>query len=130
MSKPIFIAILRSGKQFRGGNSYDDSKWNDIKEPLDKLYDTLPDGNILVHHNFEKYNHIIEKTQNFNMKGQQIGKERIEYVYIMGKRGDIVTSYRITMFHGKPGKDKYRRGDILRREFPWQKMSKKYSGWK
>ena len=45
----------------------------------------------------------------------------------MYKRGDIVTSYIITMFQGKSGKDKFRRGDITRREYSWEKMRKKYT---
>jgi len=129
--RPLYYIIFKDGSQYSGGNSYDDSKWNKMpNKKIDRIFYQLPDGNTLVLNGYEKYVFLIEYVTDFNMKGQQLGGKRIECIYLMGKRGNIVTSYRITMFHGKPGKDKFRRGDILRREFSWNQISKKYSGWK
>ena len=63
---------------------------------------------------------MIEATQDWMRmkkgKASRIsGVPRIEYAYIMGKRGNIVTSYRITLFQKKDGR--YKVGDIVRREF-------------
>lgn len=113
--KPIFTAKLSDNSIFVGGNSYQKTKWLEINKPIAIIYYTLPDGNVLVMKDYSKYFHMVECSMDIN--GKDKGKQRIEYTYIMGKRNGIITSYRITLMEGKAGKDKFRRGDLTRREY-------------
>jgi len=125
-SNPLFIAYLKSGKQYIGNNDYLDPKWKDIIGEVDKVFFRLPDGNFFVMHSYKKYIYLVEGTQ--DLTGQNRGKLRVEYLYFMGLRNGIVDSYRITMFDKR--KDRYKIGDITKRQYKWEEMKNKYIGWK
>jgi len=110
----LFSAHFEDGSIFVSGNSYDDTKWLQLPhKQIKKIYYALPNGDHLCLEGYEKYFHMLEATKDLN--GPRAGMRRIEYAYIMGKRGNIVVSYRITLFHKK--NDKYKVGDIVKREF-------------
>lgn len=139
-SSPLFSIIFKDGSYFVGKDNYLDTGWKEapIKE-IKRIFFRLPDGIHLMMENCEKYNFLVEGTKDWMRIG---GKKRIEkinqnipkieYIYIMGLRNGIVTSYRITMFNGEPGKDKFKKGDITRREYKLGKewYGKPTSGWK
>jgi hypothetical protein len=118
-SSPLFKIVFVDNSFFVGGNSYHETKWLDIpkNKSIKRLFYRLPDGNHLCLEKFSKYLHMVEATK--DLTGKRKGLETIRYAYIMGLKGNIVTSYRITLYSGQPGKDKFRVGDITRREYKY-----------
>ena len=117
----IFSVIFEDGSTFNGGESYNDTKWMQIpNKKIKTLFYKLPDENYLCLKDYDLYFHMVEATVDWmRMKKGVASKPKnepcIEYAYIMGKRGNIVTSYRITLIHKQ--NDRYKIGDIVRREF-------------
>ena len=120
-NQALFSIIFEDGTQFLGGQDYQDTKWMQIpNKKIKTLFYKLPDGNYLCLKDYDLYFHMIEATQdwmkmNRGKQSNNLGGPRIEYAYIMGKRGDTVTSYRITLFY--KDNDRYKIGDIVRRDF-------------
>jgi len=110
----VFQVIFEDNTVFKGGSSLFKTLWNEMPHKLIKrIFYRLPDNNHLCLSGYEKYFHMVEATM--DLMGKEKGKTKIEYAYIMGKKGNIVTSYRITLFHKKD--DRYKVGDIVRRDF-------------
>ena len=120
-NQALYYIIFEDKTQFIGGNSYFDTKWTSIpNKKIKRLFYRLPSGDHLVLSKYSKYYHMVEATKDFmRVKDniQTVLKEQpnIEYVYIMGRRNNIVTSYRITLFTKK--NDRYKIGDIVTRNF-------------
>jgi hypothetical protein len=125
-SSPLFIAILKSGKQYCGGKNYNNPEWKEIDEPISKVFFRLPDGNFLIMDGYEKYLYLIEGV--FDINGINKGKLRIEYLYFMGLKNGMVDSYRVTMLNKK--NERYQIGDITKRQYKWEEIKNKYKGWK
>ena len=125
-SNPLFIAYLKSGKQYIGNSHYFDPKWKDIQEKVDRVFFRLPDGNLFVLHSYEKYLFLVEGVK--DLTGKNRGKLRVEYLYFMGLRKGIVDSYRVTMF--EKANQRYKIGDITKRQYNWEEIKNKYTGWK
>ena len=119
--QPIFQVVFEDDSVFKGGTEFTDTKWLQIpNKKIKRVFYKLPDDNFLCLSGYENYFHMCEATQDWmRMTGNKSTrlnvKPRIEYAYIMGRKNDIVTSYRITLFHEK--NNKYKIGDIVRREF-------------
>ncbi len=133
-NQALYIAEFNDGTSFEGG-TISDTKWLNIpNKKIKRIFYRLPDGNFLCLEDYEKYFHMIEAT--VDMTGKEKGKTNIEYAYIMGKRGRVVTSYRIALFKQTSchhGDSRYKLGDITRREYEINsdkiiKLNKK--GWK
>ena len=125
-SNPLFIAILKSGKQYIGSNDYFNPKWKNIQEKVERVFFRLPDDNFFVLHDYEKYLYLVEGIKDLN--GINKGILKIENLYFMGLKNGIVDSYRITMF--EKGNQRYKIGDITKRQYKWEKIKNKYIGWK
>ena len=135
---PLFQVVFNDGTVYHGGFSNQKTLWADIpNKPIKRIFFLLPNGDHLCLAGYEKYNRFIEATKDWMRFGKgkftKLENEpRIEYVYIMGLKNGIVTSYRIVMFDGKKGKDKYKKGDITMRQCKlgteWH--NKPTSGWK
>lgn len=139
-SSPLFSIIFNDGTCFVGKDNYFNTGWREapIKQ-IKRIFFRLPDGVYLMVEDFEKYNYFIEGTVDWMRIGGKKGIEKInqnipkiEYFYIMGLKKGIVTSYRITMFEGEAGKDKFKKGDITRREYQFGKEwnGGETTGWK
>ena len=130
MKNQALYYIIFKDSTFVGGNDYYQTKWLEIpNKKIKRIFYRLPDGNHLCLSGYDEYYHMIEATQ--DITGKNRGKTNIEYAYIMGKRGRVVTSYRITLIN-KPF-NKHKLGDITIREFDINdekilKLNKK--GWK
>ena len=112
---------------YKGGDSYKNTKWNDMPDkPIAQIAFTLPDGNILALRGYNAFNHFIEATQ--DVYGSN--KFTLRYQYLMGKRGNRVISFRISLFETKDSK--YKIGDITRREYEFGREynNKPTKGWK
>lgn len=104
-----------------------DSLWTSLpNKPIKALEYTLPYGNDSIRlSGYEEYLHMIEATM-------VMGKcTQIEYVYLMGRIGNKVVSYRITILQ-KTQTDRYKVGDITVRNM---NKGREYrggvtSGWK
>ena len=121
----IFKATTKDGKTFIGGNLKFPA-WNKCPEKMTLLAIRLPYGDHLVLSKYESYNFFIGAMKNLKDK-----KTSVNHIYALGKRGDKVTSYRITLvgFEG----NKYKIGDITARIFPFGKEGigrTATSGWK
>lgn len=132
-SSPLFIAILKSGNQYCGGKDYNNPEWKDIDEKVSKVFFRLPDGNFLIMDGYEKYLYQIEGTKDWlKVDKNEIkilnNKPRVENLYFMGLRNGIVDSYRVTIFNKK--NERYKTGDITKRQFLWKDIENKYRGWK
>ncbi|KKM97597.1 hypothetical protein LCGC14_1166390 [marine sediment metagenome] len=132
-SSPLFIAILESGKQYIGGNNYSNPKWKEINEKVIKIFFRLPDENLFVLHNYEKYLYLIEGSKDFlvdiRLKDvKEKTKSKVENIYFMGLKNGIVDSYRVSIF--KKSNDRYKIGDITKRQYKWEDIQNKYTGWK
>lgn len=123
----LYRVRFKDGTVFNGGKQYKDTKWNEIpdKEILAITF-SLPNGDFLTLKDYEEYNHFYEATQ--DVYGSN--KFTLRYRYLLGRTENKVTSYRITLFHTKD--DKYRIGDITRREYEYGKeySGKPTKGWK
>lgn len=135
---PLFIVIFSDNSSYKGKNGLLDTGWAAVPlKKIKRIFLRLPDNNVLTLQDYEKYNIMIEGTKDIlRVSGKNIkqinANPRIEYIYFMGLKNGIVTSYRITMFEGKPGKDKFKKGDITRREYELGKewYGKPTTGWK
>ncbi len=113
-NQALYSVIFDDNTHFVGGHDYHNTRWLEIPDKkIKRIFYRLPDGNFLTLHGYDKYYHMVEAVT--DIMGKERGKVKIEYAYIMGKRRNKVTSYRITLFN-KPN-DKYKLGDIVRREF-------------
>lgn len=124
-SYPLFIAVLKSGRQYYGGLDYYNPKWKEINEEIDKVFFKLPDNNFLIMSNYEKYLYLIEGTIDLN--GERRGQLRVENLYFMGLRNNVVDSYRVTIFARE--NNRYKMGDITKRQYKWGEIKNKYKGW-
>ena len=104
-----------------------DSLWTSLpNKPIEALEYTLPHANDSIKlSGYEEYLHMVEARM--FMGGNTI----IEHVYLMGRIGSKVTSYRITILQKKAA-DRYKIGDITVRVLD---KGKEYrggmtSGWK
>ena len=118
----LYQVIFVDGTVFNGGKSHFLTLWDEIpQKTIKRIFYKLPDNNYICLGGYEKYFHMIEATKDWMRMGGKKGMERlsneprIEYAYVMGKKGNTVTSYRITLFHKKD--DRYKIGDIVRRDF-------------
>ena len=93
-----------------------DSKWNDIPDKgIVCLEYFISDNASIVLKDFDEYNHLIEATKAlYGPKGTDF-KSKLHNIYIMGKKGNKVISYRIALL-GDKSSDRYRQGDITKRE--------------
>ena len=119
MENQALYYIIFEDSTFVGGNDYYQTKWLEIpNKKIKRIFYRLPDGNHLCLSGYDEYYHMIEATQ--DITGKNRGKTNIEYAYIMGKRGRVVTSYRITLLNKlscHSGDSRYKLGDIVRRDF-------------
>lgn len=119
---PIFIAIYEDGEKFIGGTSYFKTKWMELPlKKIKRIFYRLPSVDYLTLDNYDSFFHMVEATKDWMRIGQRKitkinqNEPRIEYAYIMGKKGDKVISYRITLFNKT--NERYRMGDVTVREF-------------
>lgn len=109
MTKPLrFITHYENNETVLGNPlGSKDSLWTSLPDkPIHALEYTLPYGNDSIKlAGYEEYLHMIEACM-------QIGQRPIvEYVYLMGRTGDKIVSYRITILQKKTV-DRYKIGDI------------------
>ena len=104
-----------------------DSLWTSLpNKPIKALEYTLPHANDSIKlSGYEEYLHMIEACMPMG------GNTMIENVYLMGRIGSMVTSYRITILQKKQN-DRFKIGDITVRVLD---KGKEYnggatSGWK
>jgi len=111
----IFKITFKDGSEFLGGDSILNSKWNDIpNKNISCLEYFLDNNSSIILKDYDSYNHIIEATKAvYGPKGTD-RSTRLHNIYLMGTKGNTVTSYRIALI-GKNGSDKYRKGDITKR---------------
>jgi len=113
-NQALFLVIFEDNTQFKGGEDYFNTLW--LKIPKDKkikrLFYRLPNNDYICLSNYDSFFHMIEATN--DIMGSRKGIPTLRYAYIMGKKNDLVTSYRITLFQDK--NDKYKTGDITKRE--------------
>ena len=137
--QPLFQVVFHDKTVFHGGVSNSNTRWMEIPhKAIKRIFFLLPSGDYLCLGGYEKYNRFIEATKDWMRVGGKKGMEKlnnepkIEYIYLMGLKNGIVTSYRVAMREGKPGKDKFRKGDVTRREYKLGKewYGKPTTGWK
>ena len=123
----LYQITFIDGTKYDGGMSYKETLWKEIPDKeIREISFRLPDGNWITLKGYESYNHIVEATQ--DVYGSN--KFTLRYQYLMGKVGNKTHSYRITLFQTKD--DRYRIGDITRREFEYGKEynNQPTQGWK
>ena len=82
MINSIFNIIFDDNSKFIGGDSYFDTKWNQIpNKKIRTLFYKMPSGDFLGFRKYEKYYHIVEATTDLN--GINAGKKNIEYLYCL-----------------------------------------------
>ena len=115
MEKSLFTIIFNDNSFYEGNSSYFDTGWLGIppKKSIKRIFYLLPTGDYICLDGYDKYFHMIEATNDLN--GKQKGKTIIRYAYIMGKKEDKVTCYRITLHESKDAR--YKTGDITTRIF-------------
>lgn len=92
--KALFIAVLEDNTIFRGGNYYN-TKWLEIPEDkkIKRIFYILPTGDYLCLDLYDTYYHYVEGTKDINVGG----KSNLEYAYLMGKKGNNITCYKINL---------------------------------
>lgn len=120
----IFKAVLADG-EFIGGN-LKHTKWSKCPEGICSLEVKLPYGDFLKLSEYEMFNFFIGASK--SIRGGEI---TINHIYALGKKEDLVTSYRITLISSDISRHKL--GDITVRQFPFGKEGMgrtPTSGWK
>ena len=131
MYKVIFV----DGTTYECGNYYDNI-WKSMPDkPIKQVNFVLPDGNLFVMHSYAAYNYIVEATTDIYAgakNSQNIGKVVLRYQYFMGRKGDKVCSYRVSLYVPIKKTAKYLAGDITRRiyEFGKEYNGQPTTGWK
>jgi len=96
--RPIYSVIFEDKDRFVGGNSYTDTKWLAIpNKKISTIFYLLPHGTHLCLSSFDKFYHMVEATQDIN--GKNKGKEKIEFVHVMGKKSGKVIDYKIDLYN-------------------------------
>jgi hypothetical protein len=126
----LYHVIFEDKSEFQGGPSIFNSKWNEMPtKKINKIIYQLPYKDYIVLEGYEKYYHMVEATMDFN--GQNEGKQKVEYIYLIGKKGDQYLSYRITVCNKEKTNQKI--GDesvkILDKDNKWVNGLNK-NGWK
>lgn len=111
----MYKLTLENNEEYIGGDFYN-SKWNSIPSIKIKELEYNIGDMILRLSGFEAYNHLLE-FENIQNKGK-----RIRAVYIMGKKDNIITTYKFDFILQKI----YRYLSENGKEY----MGKSSSGWK
>jgi len=118
----LFQVVFKDDTYFQGGTDYKDTKWLSIpNKPIKRIFYKLPVGDYICLDNYDNYFHMVEATKDLN--GKRKGIVNIEYAYIIGIKGDRVTSYRITLINKK--QERYQLSDITIRNFSKEEFLKK-----
>lgn len=118
---PIYKITFTDNSTFEGGENINDSKWMDIpdKEILCLEY-FISDNTSIVLRGYDAYNHLVEATKAvYGPKGTDFS-QKLHNIYVMGRQGNKVISHRIALV-GNSGVDKYRHGDITKRQLEFGK---------
>lgn len=121
----IYKIIFKDGSVFTGGKDVFVTNWLNIPEnkEIKELHYALPDSNIIVLRGYDAYNHLVEVSKEaFNNRKhvpiksavRTLNGVRVISVFLMGKKGNKVISYRIILEEYE--NSKYKIGDITRRE--------------
>jgi len=112
IKRPLFILVLEDESIFSGGD-FQNTKWNEIPDnkKIKRLFYSLPNKDYLCLEGYDKYYHLIEATTDLN--GKLSGKVRLEFAYILGRREDKITCYKITL----QSKENQKIGNIERTEY-------------
>lgn len=103
-----------------------DSGWTSLpNKPIQHLEYVMPYGDSIILHGYDEYLHMVEASQRMG------GRPVINYVYLMGRRGKTVISYRITVLQRTPH-DRFKVGDITVRMLPagQEYKGKSVHGWR
>lgn len=121
----IFKIKFTDGTTFDGGPDLYNSNWMEIPDKsIDCLVYFLSDNEELVLRGFDKYLHFVEVSQNvYGKKGTDF-KPKMQYAYLMGIKGNMVTSYRFSLL-GTKGVSRYTKGDMTKRVMP---LGKEHNG--
>ena len=118
----LFQVVFKDDTYFQGGTDYSDTKWLSIpNKPIKRIFYKLPNDDYICLDNYDNYFHMIEVTRDLN--GKRKGIVNIEYAYIIGLKGEKVTSYRITLINKK--QERYQLSDITIRNFSKEEFIKK-----
>jgi len=112
-SQALYTIIFDDESIYYGGTIFD-TKWLSIPEKkIKRIFYRLPSGDFLCLGGYSNLYHFVEAVQDLN--GKERGKVKIENIYLMGRKGEKVRSYRITLREIKD--NKYKVGDITVRNF-------------
>lgn len=119
----LYSVIFEDNTNFQGGNSYFETKWKDLpNKKIKRIFVRLPGGDFLTLASYDKYFYMVESTKDWarinvkNNTSEKINQNtpKLEYFYIMGKKDNLIVSYRISLKVSKDG-DRYKLGDITKR---------------
>lgn len=120
---PLFTIIFQDGSNFVGGDNYFETKWLNIpiKKAIKRIFYRLPKNDYLCLSDYDSYFRMSEARK--DLTGKNKGKVRLQYNYIMGRKGNKVTCYRITLEGNVIDEpvfckdNRYKTGDITTRIF-------------
>ena len=99
MNSPLFIVLFADNNLYHGKNSYIDSGWKEIpNEPIKKIFFRMPTNDYIILSNYDRYYQFIECTQ--IISGENVGKNQLEALHILGQRKDKVIEYKIKLITG------------------------------
>lgn len=116
MQVPLFTVRYKKGQDFVGGDLVNPLWRYAPEEPIASFSLKLPSGDFLFLEGYDEYNFFIEALANiYGASGTTL-----KYMYLMGNKEGIVTSYRIAL-----SPDGHSVGDITTRKF---KKGEEYNG--
>jgi hypothetical protein len=111
MSKrPLFVLVLEDETIYSGGD-FTNTKWNEIplNKKIKRIFYSLPNKDCLCLDGYDKYFHMIEATT--DLSGKESGRVRIEFAYILGRKEDKITAYKINIKNGNILRTEYDKND-------------------
>jgi len=99
MNTPLFIVLFTDNDTYYGRKDYSDAGWGEIpNKPIKKIFFRLPTGDYIILADYNSYYFYQEAIK--VLSGDNAGKMRIQYSYILAKRNQRVVEYKINILSG------------------------------
>ena len=93
--RPLYFLVLEDDTTFIGGTDISETKWMQIpnNKKIKRVFYSISDTDNICLSGYDEYAHMVEVCNDLN--GPNKGKVRPQFTYILGKKGQEVTCYRL-----------------------------------
>ena len=124
----LYVLNFEDGSHYEGGDVVNPN-WSKAPDKLIKSMEVIQSsGDSIILKGYEFYNFFIEAVASIGQEGNIKGDTKLTYIFALGKKGNQITSFRISLgdYHGHKEDDITLRKLIEGQEY----YGKPSSGWK